>query len=467
MKNVATLFCGKVTLLSAFFMFAAGCTAQQEKPKILQQSVKDTVSESTMLVATIPADVTPPKPIPGHESAPAAQGQPSSFQIIFSESGKGVAYVAGQGDGFYVMHNQERGKVYSAVGTVVLSQDGRRSAYAAEVDGKWCMVLDGQEGKRYDSVLTPAFSPDGRHIVCQGKAGDKWYMLVDGFPNEGTTASYTTPEFNSDSNLIVYTESASSINDTRLIVSDLSFRKRSVITAIGDQLFVTNKGKNRIAAVQLHDSKFRVVDFKFDKPDVVHEGPLYDFIEQLALSDDGVSLSYCALKGRTRLMILDAREELLPVGRAPELPMIRPDKKGVGILLSLDNRISFYQTFIGSKVKGKIYDEASNLTYSTNGSYAYAARTGNDWFVVVNGKEGTQFDRVVDPLFSPDGRYLVYRARKGKERFLVLADAKDGKVIKQYPSCEQEFQPSILPGGKGVAYGVKDGSKLVRKVEPL
>ena len=112
---------------------------------------------------------------------------------------------------------------------------------------------------------------------------------------------------------------------------------------------------------------FGVIDFNFANPDVVHEGPLYDVIENLVLSDDGMSMSYCALKGRTRLIVLDSREEALPNGRAPELPVIRPDKKGVGILLGLQNRIFLHQAFLNSKEKRKMYDEAANLTYSRDG----------------------------------------------------------------------------------------------------
>ena len=84
---------------------------------------------------------------------------------------------------------------------------------------------------------------------------------------------------------------------------------------------------------------------------------------------------------------------------------------------------------------------------------------GQDWFVVVNGKEGPAFDRVVLPVFSPDGKLLVYRARKEGKRFLVVADTA-GKTIKQLPAYEQVFQPVFTGDGKSVAYGVKDGNKL-------
>ena len=114
-----------------------------------------------------------------------------------------------------------------------------------------------------------------------------------------------------------------------------------------------------------------------------------------------------------------------------------------------------------------MYDEAVNLVYSKDARfYAYAARKGRNWFVVVNGKEGPAFDRVVTPLFSPDSKYLVYRARKNGKRFVVIADI-SGKTIQLHPAYEQVHQTVFTPDGKPVAYGVKDGRRLIWKVEKL
>ena len=73
--------------------------------------------------------------------------------------------------------------------------------------------------------------------------------------------------------------------------------------------------------------------------------------------------------------------------------MIRPDKKGVGVLLVSQNRISLYQSFVNSKEKGKSYEEAANLTYSKDGSYTYEARNGNNL-----DRQGTHRDRAAWPL---------------------------------------------------------------------
>jgi hypothetical protein len=452
-----------IALIPALF----GCSRQQEKPVTASPPAVNEAATATTVLTTIADDEKPPQAVPGHAAVPEAQSQPASFEVVFSGSGRGVAYTVEKNNKFYVVHNNNRGKDYASVGKVALSSSGRRIAYGALADGKWRMVVDGKEGRRYDVLLSPLFSPDGQHVAYQANEGEKWYMIVDNTPNEGTTASYTTPEFSSDSTLIAYVEAAASNSEMRLIVSDLTFGKQSVKRSIGDLLFTTNRDKTRIAAAQVVNSKIRIIDFSFAKPDVVHEGPLYDVIEKLTFGDDGVSVCYCALKGRTRLLVLDNREELLPKGLLPQLPVVRPDKKGVGVLLTSQNRCFLHQSFYNSTEKGKKYDEAADLAYSKDARlYVYAARKGENWFVVVNGKEGPAFDRVVLPVFSPDGKRLVYRARKDGKRFLVVADTA-GKTIKQHPAYEQVFQPVFTADGKSVVYGVKDGNKLICKVEGI
>jgi Tol biopolymer transport system component len=86
--------------------------------------------------------------------------------------------------------------------------------------------------------------------------------------------------------------------------------------------------------------------------------------------------------------------------------------------------------------------------------------------IVVDGKEGPFFERVVTPHFSPDGKFLVYRARQDNKRFVVVADP-SGKIIKRLPSYERVFDTTFTEDGASVAYGVKDGNQIMWKVEKL
>lgn len=456
------LFLCLMLILSA----VPGCTSENGKKNAPQPSSK-ALSDPSVL-ATIADDDMPEKVISAHSATPETQGQTATYRVVFSPSGTAVAYVANRNGKFQVVHNQVRDKEYQSVGGVVFSSDGRRIAYpAVSADAKWRMVVDGKEGKGYDTLLKPVFSPDGRHVAYQAKERDKWYIVVDEMQNQGTIASYTEPEFSADSTMIAYIEAAASNKDMRLFVSDLRFNNLKVTWSIGDLLSKTSRNGTRLAAAQVVGSKQRIIDFHFARPDVVHEGREYDLVDKLTLSDDGKSLVYCVERGKERLIVFDGKEEPLPDGRLRELPVIRPDRKGVGILfVTIDRRFFLHQSFVNRKERGKIYDEAYGLTYANNGAYAYAARKGNNWFVVVNGAEGPAYEQVIAPLFNPDGKRIVYRAKKDGKRFVVVADSR-GKTIRQHPAYDEVFDATFSADGNSVAYGVRDGKRLIWKVEPL
>lgn len=471
LKNISVLSFGFVFFCIMLLMsVVTGCAREPENNKTVKNqpmSLPAPLPPNATLLTTIPdGDYKPLKGIPGHSPNPAAEQDP--HQVIFNESGTAVAYVAVLGGRFQVVHNQNRGKEYAAIGSIVFSSDGRRIAYPVlGTDGKWRMVVDGKEGKPYATLLLPRFSPDSRHIAYQAKNGDKWFIVVDEMQNEGTIASYTEPEFSSDSKKVAYVEAAASNDKMRLIVSDLMFKKQKEIWSIGDLLSATSKNRSRIAADKVVGSKHQIIDFNFSTPEVIRDGRLYDLIEKLIVSDDGKSLAYCVLKGDERLIVFDGKEEPLPDGRLREVPVIRPDRRGVGILfVTIDSHFFLHQAFFNRSKKGKVYDEAFNLTYSKDGSYAYEAKTGNTWFVVVNGTEGPAFERIFSPQFSPDGKLVVYRAKMKDKRFVVVSDSY-GKTIHQYPAYDQVFDARFTTDGKSVAYGMKDGNRLAWIVEKI
>lgn len=390
------------------------------------------------------------------------------MQIEFNHQGRGVAYIETVGDNVRVVHNDKPGKLYKVIDdyTLALSPDGRRVAYGVIINEKWRMVIDGREGAIYDSVGPAVFSPDSRHIAFEAKIGERWHIVVDDKMSPGCIAYFDKPAFSGDSAKVLYIENPDGARKMRVVVADLEFRKLSFKDSSGIQL-VINSGRTRVASVTESNSKKKVIEFSFSQPDVVKEGPLYDDTGYIAFGMDGVSVSYFADKSGARFIIFNGKEERLPDGDVTALPVVRPDNKGVGVIMDSKEGAFLHQAFFYDGGKEKHYEEAADLVYSKDGSlHAYTARKGNNWFVVVKGKEGPAFDRVITPVFSPDGKFLVYRARKDGKRFVVVADT-NGRVISQHPGYERVFQPVFTTDGKSIAYGVKDGNKLIWKVEKL
>jgi hypothetical protein len=133
----------------------------------------------------------------------------------------------------------------------------------------------------------------------------------------------------------------------------------------------------------------------------------------------------------------------------------------------VDETVTFRQFRTDPAPPEKAYDDAAALVYAPGGrAHAYVARRGEVWFLVVNGKEGPPFESVRPPAFSPDGKVLVYRARRAGKRFVVVADLA-GKTLRELPAHEQVMDVHFTADGRSLAYGVKDGSRLAWEVEPL
>jgi Tol biopolymer transport system component len=105
------------------------------------------------------------------------------------------------------------------------------------------------------------------------------------------------------------------------------------------------------------------------------------------------------------------------------------DGRRLAYVVSVDTGGTAKQLVVVDRQEGGKYDEIAGLAISPNGErLAYAARTGNQWAVVVDGRDGPRHDGIVGatPVFSPDGRHVAYAGREGR-RFFVVADGRRGR----------------------------------------
>jgi WD40 repeat protein len=427
-----------------------GCKAREPDEAHTSSPAISPVSGRPGVLATLPDEATA-----------------AGYEFLFSERGGGVAYVSVEKYKFRVVHNGRIGDSYEAVGTVALSPDGLRCAHGALAEGKWRMVVDGRGGPSFGAVEAPVFSPDGLHLAYRAKVGESWHLVVDTTVNGGTPTQYMKHEFCAGSSRIVFVDDADERGWGRLVVSDLAFKSQTIVDARVSSVAL-NADRSRVAAVAVGDGRQRVVTCSLDRPHRVRRGRRYDAVHTLVFGPDGSSLAYLAERSGALLVVLDDREERVQPGDVMvELPVVRPDKSGVGGIVVSNGSVLLRQFFVAGGEGEGAYQGIEGLTYASDGrSHVYAAEKGGSFFVVANGKEGPPFDRVVSPMFSPDGKYLVYRARKDGKRFVVIADT-DGKTIRRLAAYEQVFPVRFTADGKSIAYGVKDGRRLAWKVEAL
>jgi len=400
------------------------------------------------------------------------EGRPHYPQnsIVFSPLGRGVAYIADMGDNQMVVHNGKPGPTHTGISRLIISPDGKRLSYRCTLINKEQMISDGIAGQVYDNVRDQLYSPDSRHLATLATIGDRAIIANDGVQiDEGTL--FNGLYFSSDSSRLFYTSPPQGGKPARIVIYNLK-TKTKVVKEFLDTPITVNKKTDRIALPVKDGEGQRVVVFSVYSPENTIKSAMYDVVSHMTLGDDGKSLAFIGDKGPKRYLVLNGSEKQLPEGMAVTAPpVIRPDLKGAGVLLStavrFDRRFVLFQTMVAESTHNKQYDDAAELVYSSANAFpAYAAKDGDKWFAVINGKEGPPFDMVVTPMFSPDGKKLVYRARKGEKRFIVIADVRGGEH-RPHAEVDMVFPTVFTNDGKSVAYGIKDGNKLVWKAEKL
>jgi len=459
----------QVLILLTVLTASLGCRSSDNTQDSAAQAPNGVLAVPALL-ATISDDEKPDVSPDVQQSAKPDQEnkQPAHIVVELNKNGRGSAYIARVQDGVRVVHNGRPGKTYEAVeqNTLTLSSNGQRVAYGAKVKGKWLIVDNGSEYGPYDDKGPPVFSPDGRHIAYEAKIGDYWYVYVDKKKSEWAPSYYEKPAFNKDSTKVMLTENTKDSSGLLLAVSDLNFKHRTTRHFKGAER-VISPDLTRVAYIENSVDFKRVIDFTFNNISKAQEGAMYREISNVAFSNDGSVLVYIAKKDGKTFLVMNGREEQIPDGEYPWAPVVRPDAKGAGIIIVGLNGAFLHQAFYDDKTKAGRYKECADLTYNADGKlHAYVAIKNEKFTIVVNGKEGPFFDRTISPQFSPDGNYLVYRARQDGKRFVVVADT-NGTIIRQHPGYERVFETTFTEDGKSVAYGAKDGKQLLWKVENL
>lgn len=397
---------------------------------------------------------------------PGTHGTPN-YTIVFSRAGNAVAYKAEQNREFYVVHNGTPGPHFQEVGDMTFSPNGERLAYVGQKDGKSRMVIDGKPSLYADGIGTPIFSPDSRHLLYYANFSGKYHLVVDGKPDQGSFSIYDQ-FFSTDSNKIISIEQADKDESSPysvIKVRDLSLNllKSKRLIASGR---VYNQDRSKMAAITDVSGKKRVIEVNFDNLDSVKEGPLYDNVALISFGSDGATVAYVAERGGKHYLVMNNKETLLPTGDINEPPVVNSPKGEAAVIVGTTD--GYDVCFVSAAgVQKKRYKEAAFLKFNKSGdAYAHVILSGKLQQYVVNGNAGPAFEKSLPPLFTPDGKHVVCRVRSDGKRFVVVLDLK-GKEVQRHPSYEMIFEPVFTGDGKSVGYGVKEGSRLVWKVEKL
>jgi hypothetical protein len=240
--------------------------------------------------------------------------------VLVSENGKGIAYVA-EPSSFrnVVVHNGKVSKEYDDFedGTLAISPDGKHCGYVIEVRKGYRVVLDGKEQPIYEKVAAPGWSPDSSRVAYLALKGGKVMSVVDGkegkpYDNRGF------PVFSPDSKTAAFW---AQIGEKGFVV--LNGQRQKEYDATGNA-FISSDSK-RLAYLARTGDEWRVVlDAK--------EFKLYDDVDpMLYFSPDSQHLANIAHDGEQEMVVIDGVEgtlydDVITLDGAAEIYFDAPDQ---------------------------------------------------------------------------------------------------------------------------------------------
>lgn len=389
---------------------------------------------------------------------------PAEVEAIVSPLGTAGAFVIRSGSGARLVRGRSLGPEYPGIERVTFSPDGRHVAFLTpQAGGKVQVVLDGKADPAWDEVDGLLFTAGGE-LAYKARQGDHWRVVIGGRSGAPVVAigDLVAPR---DGPSLVSIEQAAAGAPFSVAAYDDGIRRRSLRDLAAEAVFLNADGTLAAAVVE-EGGKRRVVVHGLAGPAASREGPPYDEVMGVGFDPGGSHVLYSARLGDDTLFAVDDRAERLPSPSLVETPVLNTARGTVGVVLVAEHAF-FHLVFGPPGPAPRQYGGVTEVTFSPDGSrWAYVAEEQGRSLIVVDGAEGPVFDRAVTPRFSPDGSFLVYRARQDGKRFVVVAHS-DGKVIRRLADHELVFPVTFTPDGKSMAYGVKDGPRLLWRVEPL
>lgn len=384
--------------------------------------------------------------------------------VYFSSDGNYVATAVKKTGGEYLSINGSAGALYDTVKRPEFNKGFAGYAYEARKGNKSCVVLDGNESAWYDAVDRIFFTRDG-HVLYAAKKGTAW-ILRAGSRKRPLSGELSFPmEESPDGKRLIYLEMQGETNKTAVNVCDPQLRSCEKSRAYDYAVSVKhNPGLSHLAFVSKGPEKsvLVVLDLASSVPKETISAE-FDAILIYSISDNGRHVALLGRRGDKYILLKDGHE--LPMRRIGAAFDMSVAGSGSVFYTVFENRK--VRAFVDGKQFGKDYESITFPMFSPDArDVLFIAQRNGKSFLVVNGMETAAFDKIVSPHFSSDGTRVVYRARHGNRRFVVVADAK-GRTIKEYARYEAVWNISFSPDGQSIGYGVKDGNKLVWKVEKL
>ena len=389
--------------------------------------------------------------------------------LRFTADSQHLTYIVQDNDKVYVVTGGKKGKAYYEIlNGEVYCPTADYVAYFAKAtkESNRVLVINGKEGKEFDKIWALSFSPDGQHIAYAAEALKKQFFMIDGQPStEYEQVAGQAFIWSADNKRVAYVAVRGTGKDKKAIV--VVDGKEQVTAEDASRVFfspdskhvaymVTNGGKNTF----YYDGK-PVKEFDRAMGDSIRFSPDSSRLSFVASRPDKKQVK--DEKGNAQQVPVDRLFFVLFDGTKTE--NLRDTYDGLvmdSFLFSRDSKRTAYAAVKDRKfvvvidgLQGSEYDRVNLLQFSPDSKkVAYlGSREGRAYCVIDNG-EGLGYLVVANLVFSKEGGRLAYAAARDKSNFVVV----DGVEGKNYTGVAAETL-QFSTNGKHFAYLAQDGTK--------
>ena len=387
---------------------------------------------------------------------------------VFSPDGRRLGLRVQRGETRWVVVDGRDGPALYRVSAPVFSADGRQVAYWARDKGKESVVLDGRRGPSFDGAALPVFDPASGEIAYRVRDGRQWRVRRGGgdgpvFDDIGTFWVAPQGRVNAIADLVFSPGGDLAYAGRRGVHWHIVCNQTpgAAFDHVGLPVFSPD-GRRLAHRARLGTREFIVLDGV--------PGPGFDFVGTPVFAPDGKTVAYWARRGDDELIVHGDRRG--PVFRAPShigAPAFDAAGDGPYYLAEIDDlterlmdwdRVAAESAsmwrptlaaatgelaYWGSDADGLVLSrggrvglavdwpayapETPPLVYSPDGRHlAHAAGSNGRSRMRLDDRDGLTFDEVGEPVFSPAGDRLAYRARLGDVWVPVVRRIGDGEV---------------------------------------
>lgn len=335
----------------------------------------------------------------------------------------------------------------------VFSPDGNHHAYKAYKGNKWVAVIDGSEGQEYDEVWSSIFfSHDGERYAYSAKKDDQMFMVVDG-SEYGPYKALSDPIISSGGQHMLYTMVEEG-NDQYVVVDGV------VQDLMGSHPIVSPDGSRwaySFGSMYTGSPCYVVLD-----GEVIDLGKdESNRVAQMVFSPMGSRFAYDLVPGGEaygdHIVVVDGVSGESYHDPGVGTIVFSPDESTVAYWAKAEDG-GF--TMVVNGEEGEIYNKIGDPIISPDGSHvAYSVEESDGMFVVLDGTEGNKYGSIWDLTFSLDGR-LAYAASDTREEGVVHLVVVDGQEDQTYRT-NWHFQGirsnlAFSPDGEHIAYLAND-----------